>query len=394
MRIAILASGLGAGGAEQVIAQLAHHWCGAGHGVDVITFDRPEDPIFHRLPEQVVLHRLGGRSGFAGMAGRVFALRQVLRRRAAAERPQVIVSFLTKNNLIAALATLGTPTRLVCAERNNPERQGTHPLWNLLLRLLYRRADAIVCQTEAVRRCFPAAVQGKLMTIANPVPAPDVARAAGEVKRVCAVGRLTQQKGFDLLITAFARVAPRWSDWRLDIWGDGPERAALEGQIRDLGLEGRVVLRGLSPRPRAWVAEAGIFVLSSRYEGFPNVLGEAMAAGLPVIAADCDFGPADMVEQGRSGILVPCQSRGESPGVLGEAIAGLIADPFTRSRMGAAAAEAMARFQPARILREWDEVLAQVLRDQVLAQDTSARQGGAALTGVSPDAGRRAGAEG
>lgn len=385
MRIAILTSGLGAGGAEQVIAQLAHHWCGAGHKVDVITFDRPEDPIFHRLPEQVVLHRLGGRSGFAGMASRVVALRRVLLGRRGGrgspkERPQLIVSFLTKNNLIAALATLGTPTRLVCAERNNPERQGTHPLWNLLLRLLYRRADAIVCQTEAVRRCFPAAVQGKLVTIANPVPVPDVARAAGEVKRVCAVGRLTHQKGFDLLIAAFARVAPRWSDWRLDIWGDGPERAALEGQIRDLGLEGRVVLRGLSPRPRAWVAEAGIFVLSSRYEGFPNVLGEAMAAGLPVIAADCDFGPADMVEQGRSGILVP----GESPGVLGEAIAGLIADPFTRSRMGAAAAEAMARFQPARILREWDRVL-----DLVLAQVPEGRHHGA-----SSDAGRVAGAEG
>ncbi len=353
MRIAILASGLGAGGAELVIAQLARHWCGAGQGVDVIVFDRPEDPVFHRLPEEAALHRLGGHSGFVGMAGRVLALRRVLQR----QRPHVIVSFLTKNNLIAALATVGTQTRLVCAERNNPERQDTHPLWNLLLRLLYRRADAIVCQTAAVRRCFPAAVQDKLVTIPNPVPLPDVVRPAAEVKRLCAVGRLAHQKGFDLLVAAFAKVAPRWPDWRLDIWGEGPERAALEGQVRDLALEERVVLRGISPRPRAWVAEAGIFVLSSRYEGFPNVLGEAMAAGLPVIATDCDFGPADMVEHGRSGLLV----ESENALALGEAMAGLIGDASARVRIGAAAEEGMTRFQPGRILQQWDQVLSQVL---------------------------------
>ena len=371
MRIAILASGLGAGGAEQVIAQLSHHWCAAGHAVEVIAFDRPEDPVFHHLPAAATLHRLGGSSGFAGMAGRVAALRRVLRDR----RPQVIVSFLTKNNLIAALATIGTRTRLVCAERNNPERQGAHPLWNLLLRLLYRRADAIVCQTEAVRRCFPAAVQGKLVTIANPVPPPDVARSAAEVKRICAVGRLTHQKGFDLLIAAFASATSGAPDWRLDIWGEGPEREALHALIRDQGLAGRISLRGLSPRPRAWVAEAGIFVLSSRYEGFPNVLGEAMAAGLPVIAADCDFGPADMVEHGRSGLLV----QGEDPAALARAMADLMADPLARSRMGAAAAEAMARFRPAHILKQWD---------LMLAQATAARHGAVIRTAAAAEAGQ------
>lgn len=378
MRIAILASGLGAGGAEQVIAQLAHHWCRDGCEVEVIAFDRPEDPVFHRLPEAVRLHRLGGASGFAGIAGRVAALRRVLTER----RPQVIVSFLTKNNLIAALATVGTGTRLICAERNNPERQGTHPLWNLLLRLLYRRADAVVCQTEAVRRCFPAAVADRLVTIPNPVPPPDIARAASEVKRFCAVGRLTHQKGFDLLVAAFAEVAARRSDWQLDIWGEGPERAALERQIADLGLEGRVELRGLSPRPRAWVAETGIFVLSSRYEGFPNVLGEAMSAGLPVIAADCDFGPADMVENGRSGVLV----ENEAPAALGRAMAQLADDPAARVEMGAAAAQAMARFRPERILRQWDQVVARVAAEA--RRDAGRRAGrdeGAPLTGAGAE---------
>ncbi|WP_454796799.1 glycosyltransferase family 4 protein [Novosphingobium lindaniclasticum] len=371
--IAILTSGLGAGGAEQVIAQLARHWCEAGHQVDVIAFDHPADPIFHRLPEDVMLHRLGGSSGFAGMAGRVAALRRVL----AARRPQVLVSFLTKNNLIAALATTGTGIRLVCSERNNPERQAAHPLWNLLLRLLYRRADAIVCQTDAVRRCFPASVRGKLVTIANPVPPPDVPRAAGDTRRLCAVGRLTHQKGFDLLVRAFAEVAPRWPGWGLDIWGEGPEHGALAALIAGAGLEGRVVLRGLTPRPRAWVAEADIFVLSSRYEGFPNVLGEAMAAGLPVVAADCDFGPSDMVQHGRSGLLVDS----EDVEGLAAAMSALIADPFERMRMGRAARTAMARFHPERILQNWDQVLGNGLSeaghpdDRRLAQSRAAGHG-------------------
>lgn len=287
------------------------------------------------------------------MAGRVFALRRVL----AAERPAVLISFLTKNNLIAALATLGTGTRLVCAERNNPERQDAHPLWNCALGLLYRRADAIVCQTEAVRRCFPAAVRGRLVTIPNPVAPPDVLPAADEQRRICAVGRLTHQKGFDLLLQAFAAIAPRFPGWSLKVHGEGPDRAALEARIVDLRLEGRVALPGLSTVPRGWVAECDLFVLSSRYEGFPNVLGEAMAAGLPVIAADCDFGPADMVENGRSGVLVVP----EDPAALGQALAEMIENPAARQRMGAAAAQAMARFAPERVLARWDQLLATVM---------------------------------
>ncbi|TCM21360.1 glycosyltransferase involved in cell wall biosynthesis [Novosphingobium sp. PhB165] len=353
LHVAILASGLGAGGAEQVIAQLARHWCAAEHRVSVIAFDRPGDAVYHALPAATGLHRLGGRAGTWGVLGRVFALRRVL----AAERPAVLVSFLTKNNLIAALATLGTGTRLVCAERNNPERQDAHPLWNRALDLLYRRADAIVCQTDAVRRCFPAAVRRKLVTIPNPIPTPDVFPTADDTRRICAVGRLTHQKGFDVLLGAFALIAPRFPGWSLTIHGEGPDRAALEAAVAELGLSGRVELPGLSPVPRGWIAECDVFVLSSRYEGFPNVLGEAMAAGLPVIAANCDFGPADMVETGKTGVLVAS----EDTEALADALAEMIENRAARERMGPAAAAAMARFAPERVLARWDQLLARVL---------------------------------
>lgn len=345
-RIAIVTSGLGAGGAEQVIAQIARHWSDADHDVEIVTFDRPGDLVFNDFPAGVTLHRLG----VQGVARRVTALRLLLARR----KPDLVVSFLTKINLVAALACMGTGIRLICSERNNPERQQAHPLWNVALRAAYRRADAIVCQTDAVRRCFTPALRGRLVTIANPVPLPDVARPAEPGTRISAVGRLTHQKGFDRLLNAFATLARRHPTWTLDIWGEGPDRAALEARIGAFDLTGRVHLRGLSPQPRSWVGETDIFVLSSRYEGFPNALGEAMAAGLPVVAMDCDFGPADMVDHGRSGLLVA----EDSDAALAEQIEVLIADPELRERLGRGARIAMDRFRAERILRQWDAVLA------------------------------------
>ncbi|WP_395327348.1 glycosyltransferase family 4 protein [Novosphingobium sp. BL-8H] len=352
MHIAILASGLGAGGAEQVIAQLARHWCAAGHRVTVIAFDEPGDPVYHRLPAEAALRRLGNHAGARGVADRVLALRREL----AELRPAILCSFLTKNNLIAALATIGTDTRLICAERNNPERQDVHPLWNRGLGLLYRRADAIVCQTDAVRRCFPVAVRRRLVTIPNPVAAPDVFPSHNDARRICAVGRLNHQKGFDVLLRAFALIAPRYPGWTLTIRGEGPDRAALETGIAAHSLEERVRLPGLSAVPRGWVAECDLFVLSSRYEGFPNALAEAMAAGLPVISARCDFGPADMVEHGRTGLLVAP----DDPQALADALEEMIENRAARERIGAAAAQAMARFAPQHVLGRWDQLLAAV----------------------------------
>ncbi|WP_226637318.1 glycosyltransferase family 4 protein [Novosphingobium profundi] len=348
--ILIVTSGLGAGGAEQVIAQLAHHLVEAGHEVDVAAFDTDEARIYHELPLVSRVFRLGGRSGFSGVAGRVMALRGLVARR----RPDVVLSFLTKINLVAALAVQGHPARLICAERNNPEQQQLHPLWNLALRWFYRRADTIICQTEGVRRCFAHDLQGRLVTIPNPVPEPDVLRGEGPSYTVCAVGRLTYQKGFDRLIEAFADIAADYPEWRVAIWGEGPDREALEARIRERGMEGRIVLRGLGERPRSWIREADLFVLSSRYEGFPNALAEAMAAGLPVLATRCDFGPEDMISDGENGLLV--EDEGTSP-ALGTALARLLDDAPLRERLGKAAACSMLRFRPAYVLRRWDEVL-------------------------------------
>ncbi|KRA83599.1 glycosyltransferase family 4 protein [Altererythrobacter sp. Root672] len=365
--ISILTSGLGAGGAERVIAQLAAHWCDTPYRLSIITFDHAEDAVFHPLPSNVAVERLGDTtgSGLTGAIRKTFALRKALRR----DPPDLLISFLTKNNLLAAIASIGLPTGLVCCERNNPERQKVHPLWNFLLPAAYRRADAIVCQTEGVKRCFPRSVADKLVVIPNPFAGLDRTGPETAGKDICAVGRLTEQKGFDLLIDAFSRALPDFPGWNLHIWGSGHDLEALEQQISDLGLSESVHMRGISPRPGGWLDNADLFVLSSRYEGFPNALGEAMAAGLPIVATACDFGPEEMLDHGVSGWLV----RNEDPAALAAGLKHLMSDSALRVRLGDGATKAVQRYAPAVVFRQWDNLVRDLLgpREEAVAAGAS-----------------------
>jgi glycosyltransferase involved in cell wall biosynthesis len=321
----------------------------------VVTFDSPDDPIFHPLPAGVTTHRLG----IAAPLRRVAALR----RRLVADEPDLVVSLLTKINAITLAATIGLGVPVIACERNNPERQQAHPGWNAALRLLYRRAAAIVCQTEASRRCLPRGVRDRAVVIPNPVEPFAIRPADPPPPRLVAVGRLTHQKGFDLLIEAYARVAARHPAWRLDIWGEGEDRDRLRRLVDQFGMADRIVLRGLSAVPGGWLAEAGALVLSSRYEGFPNVLAEAMAAGLPVLAADCAFGPAELLEPERTGLLVPP----ENAVALAIGLDRLLGDTELRDRLGAAAADAMSRFAAPHVLARWDGLFADVENGRVRA---------------------------
>lgn len=356
--IAIVISGLGAGGAETVVAQVARHWIAQGHRVSILAFDTPDDPIFHPMPNGAELHRLGLVPAQRRFGAYFSTLRKLnrLRRVIDRDRPDTVVSFLTKNNLLALIATSGKSIPVICSERNNPERQHTHPFWNAALRLGYRKAALIVCQTKAVRRCFPPAVRPKITIIPNPIPSPALPERTSKPPTIVAVGRLTHQKGFDILLAAFALLHQKFPQWQLDIWGEGADRQVLEELIKAHGLEGRAALRGMSPRPGSWVEGADIFVLSSRYEGFGNVLGEAMAAGLPVVSTFCDFGPDEIVAHGYDGLLVAT----ENPSALAQGMGRLMEDAGLRERLGRSAAIAARRFAPENVLPLWDKALAQV----------------------------------
>jgi len=356
----IVTSALGAGGAERVIAWLATDWLEHGATVTIVSFDGPGDPIYHDFPAQARLVRLGIQAPRGPRRIVPLPLRRViaLRKTLAALAPDAAIGFLTKINVLVLAATVGSRIPLIVCERNNPLRQPAHPLWKLALRGLYGRATAIVCQTQASIACIPERVRDRVTVIPNPVSPVGSARPGIRTPlRVAAVGRLEPQKGFDLLIDAFADVAGRHPDWSLDLWGSGHREEALRLQVSQLGLADRVRLRGVSARPSSWIEEVDLFVLSSRYEGFPNVLGEAMAAGLPVIATDCDYGSADLVDHDANGLLIP----NEDPAALATALDRMMGDHELRERLASKAPDVAMRFAPERIAGIWRNLLRRVI---------------------------------
>ncbi len=226
------------------------------------------------------------------------------------------------------------------------------------IRRHYGRLDALSTLTTQDERDYGRLLAGartRVQQIPNPVPLADPPAADPDVKIVVAAGRLNLQKGFDLLVPAFAAVARRHPEWRLRIYGSGPERARLQAQIDALGAGDQIALRGRSERLVEAMAEASIFALSSRWEGFPMVLLEAIAIGLPVVSFDCPTGPRDIVGDGHGGVLVPP----EDVDALAAALDALIADPPRRRVLSDAARRRARDFDVAAVAPRLEALLVQ-----------------------------------
>jgi glycosyltransferase involved in cell wall biosynthesis len=226
------------------------------------------------------------------------------------------------------------------------------------IRRTYPHLDAMVVLTETDRREYQRALKGRgrVEAIPNAVPKPVGPPSDVSNPVVIAAGRFTRQKGFDLLIPAFAQVARQEPDWSLRICGRGPLGYALRHQVIRNEASNSIYFPGLvSDMPRQ-MEKASIFVLSSRWEGFPMVLIEAMSKGLPVVAFDCPTGPADIVEDGVNGFLIPM---GDTDG-LAEAIVDLARDEEKRRRFGAAAAERAQEYTLSAVRPRWDALLAEL----------------------------------
>lgn len=373
MRLTLVIPALGAGGAERVMATLANAWAGRGEEVTLLTYDDGQEAPFYPLDPAVHHRSLGIAASSAtpwqSVRNNLRRLR-VLRRTIAADDPDAIVSFLDQTNVVVLGASLGLGVPVIAAEHIDPAQQPLGRSWRALRRVVYPRAVAIVVLTETARAYFPRAIRRRTHVIPNPVvldrggpaaapgDAPGPGERSGTGSTLIAAGRLTEQKGFDLLLQAFAAVAPRHPGWSLVVWGDGPLRPELERQRDDLGLRQRAFFPGLTDRLHHEMAAAELFVLSSRYEGFPMVLCEAMASGLPAVAFDCPSGPSAIVRDGVDGLLVPP----EAVEALSAAMARLMADDGERRALGAQAPAVLDRFGLDRVLARWDDLFGRIAR--------------------------------
>lgn len=362
MRLTFLINSLGGGGAEKAITLLAEGLASRGHDARILTID-PTVADFHPVPPGVGRAALGAEGAPCRWFQPFRHLRRInaLRRAVAEGSPDALIAFVDASNVLALAAfPAGTPPVIAC-ERLDPRYSLAGPHWRLLRWALYPKAAAVVIQTRAATEA--ASRYGwKAVAIPNPVvpPAPDARRP--EVLRlprnIAAAGRLARQKGFDLLLGAFARLAPSFPGWQLTIAGEGPERARLEKLAAELGLTGRAVFPGALPSLTGLFRNSDLFALSSRFEGFPNALAEALACGLPSVSFDCPSGPAELIRDGVDGLLVP---PGDEKALAG-ALAALMGDEGRRRAMAAAAPRVVERFSMGSVLDEWERLLAAVLR--------------------------------
>jgi GalNAc-alpha-(1->4)-GalNAc-alpha-(1->3)-diNAcBac-PP-undecaprenol alpha-1,4-N-acetyl-D-galactosaminyltransferase len=355
MRLVFVIAGLGGGGSERVISVLANACADGGHDVSVVTLD-PATVDFYTLRPAIERVRLDIEPSSTNALHRMWlelqllrALRAELRRRA----PDAVISFSTETNARVLLATVGLGLNVVVSERSDPAKIPMGRAWPLLRRLLYRRADAVVMQTEEARRWVDVHTSAQ-RTLVIPNPLAQMSSGAGDVPvlpqpLVVAMGRLRPEKGFDMLLEAFAQTRTAHPEWHLAIIGDGPERSALEHRAGECSIRNAVTFVGQLAHPADALVQGQLFVLPSRFEGFPNALIEAMSLGLPVVSFDSPSGPRAIVSHGVDGVLVPA----EDVQALAVQLSRLMGDPAMRARLGSAARSVTSRFAPDRVVNQW-----------------------------------------
>ena len=361
MRICGVIASLGAGGAERVLLELCAAWRSRGDDVTLLTLDDGRAD-FYAVPARV--HRraldLASRSRSTTDALRANVRRaRMLRAALRTARADVIVSFTDRTNVLALLAARGLSVPVVVSERIDPRHHHIGRAWNLLRRLTYPSASALVMQTEAVRSWADDMVApARVAVIPNPLR-PTLASATPPgtlAPTIVALGRLVPQKGFDVLIRAFAVLAEEFPTWCLTIYGEGPQRDALQTLVNGFGLGLRITLPGRTTDAAATLASSAIFALPSRYEGFPNALLEAMSHGLACVATRCDSGPAELIVDGECGRLVPVDDVLR----MAEALASLMDDDALRAHLGDGAKRAVEQFETGTVLAAWDRVFEMV----------------------------------
>ncbi len=360
-RVTAVTGSLEAGGAERIMTLLTGAWVERGWDVVLLlTLAGPaQKPFFEPAPRVHVQHldlyraSHGAVDALANNLRRIRVIRNAIR----ASQPDVVLSFLTEANVLTILASVGLRVPVVVEEHIYSAWPPLQPSWRLLRLLTYPMAASVIALTPSALAAIGPARGRRGRVIPNPVMPPPPGRVVpADPPVIVAIGRLVPQKGFDFLLAAFAKVTTVHRDWRLEIWGEGPERAPLEKLRDSLGLSSQVTLPGRTREPYEILRRASLFVMSSRREGFPTVLGEAMSCGLPVLSFDCPSGPREFIRDGVDGLLVP-------PGDVGALAAGierLIEDRKLAHDLSSRAPEVVERFALSKALEQWDAVFTEV----------------------------------
>ncbi len=357
MKLMIVTHNMAGGGSERVIARLLASFSARGDTLWLVT--ECAGASFYALPDTVRRYALLEREHMS--ASDVPRAYRRLRRLVRREKPELVLAMPEKVNVWTVLFLLGTDAPVVVSERNDPLRHPESRLKRLLRRLVYPFAAGYIFQTEMAAECFSPRIRARAAVLDNPLDTGSMppANTGARGKTVVGAGRLEPQKDFPLLIRAFAAFYPAHADWRLVIYGEGTERAGLEALCRALLPDGAWSLPGQTDALYGRLAQAGMFVLCSAFEGMPNALIEAMALGAPVVSTDCRAGgPASLIRNGENGLLVPA---GDEK-AMAAAMARLADDASIQQRLSCGAALIRARLDESAVTEKWRNYLAALVR--------------------------------
>ncbi len=361
MRITLFCEGLHGGGAARVATVLLNAWAERGETVTLLTIDdgkaTPNYTLHPAIKHRCLDIEKSSPNPIVGLFAMMVRVR-VLRKAILETKPDVVISFMSRNNVLTLLAMKPYSYPVIVSERTDPAQRSIGKVWEYLRNKTYAKADCLVMQTERSSHYFSEEIRKRVRVIANPITLSPALLKPREPntspqKRVMALGSLRSEKGFGVLINAFSKVAKKHPDWSLVIYGEGGLRGELEAQVRALGMEARIQLPGQTLEPFDRLRESEIFVLSSWVEGFPNALLEAMAVGCAVISFDCPSGPSELIRPDYDGILLPPKDEA----ALAQALDTLMNDPEKRALLASHAPDVRERFSTPAILAVWDDVI-------------------------------------
>ena len=359
MRLALVIPTMAGGGAERVMSNLANAWVANAEQLTLITFESPGTQSFYQLETGIRLVQLdlleattSIRNSLSANLKRIRTLRSMLKNL----QPDLVVSFMTETNVVALLASLGLPAKVVVTEHTDPLIHDPGKLWRLLRNLTYRFASRVVVLNERARAALAVSLGKSVIVIPNPVyvtkPAVDDPLPPCRGPYVLAMGRFSKEKRFDLVVNAFAQVVNRFPEWSLVLVGDGEKHSAIVKLVNRLGIQDRVFFTGYLRRPQYMLYHADIFISASVLEGFPMAMTEAMASGVPVVAARYHEGIDEIISDSTQGLIVPI----DNSIALTESLTALLQDKQLRNSIGAAGRVRMQAFSVERVLKLWGEM--------------------------------------
>lgn len=358
-RIALFINSLQKGGSERVMVNLAEYFYRNHYEVILVTQYKKDDeyeisPKIRRVysePDESQLQ--GGR--IHNFFVRFFTLRDIW----ASYKPDVILSFLGKNNLMAILTAAFLPSKVVVSVRGEPTMEYQGFMMQLLSKFLFCFAAGAVLQTKQVMGFFPKCVQKKAVVLPNPLNQQFLDRKPETIREnvIVAAGRLDENKNHAMLIHGFSKIAAEFPNMKLIIYGEGECRTELETLIQEKKLTDRISLPGSVSDIPDKISKASIFVLTSNTEGMPNSVMEAMALGIPVVATDCPCGgPATLIQDSVNGLLVPV---GDAY-ALSDAFRKILSNQEFARMLGEKAHEIVTTHNPEKINGKWEKYLTNI----------------------------------